>query len=74
MRGAGVGWAVGFGRIGSIISPLVGVYLLHATGAHGFFGGFGVTMLISLLSLLLIRKHMPPKRATIAAAVPATES
>ena len=74
MRGAGVGWAVGFGRIGSIISPLVGVYLLHATGPHGFFGGFGVTMLISLLSLLLIRKHMPPKNVTIAAAVPATES
>lgn len=74
MRGAGVGWAVGFGRIGSIVSPLVGVYLLHATGAHGFFGGFGVTMLISLLSLLLIRKHLPPKNATIAAAVTATES
>lgn len=74
MRGAGVGWAVGVGRIGSIVSPLVGVYLLHAAGAHGFFAGFGVTMLISLLSLLLIRKHMPAKKVTIAAAVPATES
>ena len=74
MRGSGVGWAVGFGRIGSIVSPTVGVYLLHAVGPHGFFGGFGVTMLISLLSLTLIRKHMPPKRATIAAAVVATES
>jgi AAHS family 4-hydroxybenzoate transporter-like MFS transporter len=74
MRGAGVGWAVGVGRIGSIVSPLVGVYLLHAAGAHGFFAGFGVTMLLSLLSLSLIRKHMPPKNATIAAAVPATES
>jgi AAHS family 4-hydroxybenzoate transporter-like MFS transporter len=74
MRGAGVGWAVGVGRIGSIVSPLVGIYLLHAAGAHGFFAGFGVTMLISLLSLLLIRKHMPSKKATIAAAVPALES
>jgi AAHS family 4-hydroxybenzoate transporter-like MFS transporter len=74
MRGAGVGWAVGIGRIGSIVSPLVGVYLLHATGPHGFFAGFGVTMFISLLSLAMIRKHMPPKRATIAAAVPAIES
>jgi len=74
MRGSGVGWAVGFGRIGSIVSPMVGVYLLHAVGAHGFFAGFGVTMFISLLSLMLIRKHMPPKRATIAAAVVATES
>ncbi|MGZ3280736.1 MAG: MFS transporter [Caulobacteraceae bacterium] len=74
MRGAGVGWAVGFGRIGSIISPLVGIYLLHATGPHGFFAGFGVTMFISLLCLSLIRKHMPPKKATIAAAIPALES
>jgi AAHS family 4-hydroxybenzoate transporter-like MFS transporter len=74
MRGAGVGWAVGFGRIGSIVSPLVGVYLLHAAGPHGFFAGFGVTMFLSLLCLAMIRKHMPPKGATIAAAVPATES
>lgn len=73
MRGAGVGWAVGFGRIGSIISPLVGSYLIDAFGPHAFFGGFGVTMCISLLSLMLIRKHMPSKRATIAAAVPAME-
>jgi AAHS family 4-hydroxybenzoate transporter-like MFS transporter len=74
MRGAGVGWAVGFGRIGSIVSPLVGSYLLNAFGPHGFLGGFGVTMCLSLLSLLLIRKHMPPKNVTIAAAIPATES
>jgi len=74
MRGAGVGWAVGFGRLGSIISPLVGSYLIDAFGPHAFFGGFGVTMCLSLLSLMLIRKHMPPKNATIAAAVPATES
>jgi AAHS family 4-hydroxybenzoate transporter-like MFS transporter len=74
MRGAGVGWAVGFGRIGSIISPLVGSYLIDVFGPHAFFGGFGVTMCLSLLSLMLIRKHMPPKGATIAAAVVATES
>ena len=74
MRGAGVGWAVGVGRIGSIISPLVGTYLLNALGPHGFFAGFGVTMFLSLCSLLLIRKHMVPKKATIAAAVAATES
>jgi AAHS family 4-hydroxybenzoate transporter-like MFS transporter len=74
MRGAGVGWAVGFGRIGSIISPLVGSYLLDLAGPHAFFGGFGVTMCLSLLSLMLIRNHMPPKNATIAAATPALES
>jgi AAHS family 4-hydroxybenzoate transporter-like MFS transporter len=59
MRGAGIGWAVGIGRIGSIISPLMGVYLLHFAGPHGFFLGFGVTMFLSLLCLLMIRKHIP---------------
>jgi AAHS family 4-hydroxybenzoate transporter-like MFS transporter len=74
MRGAGVGWAVGIGRIGSIISPLVGIYLLHALGPHGFFAGFGVTMFLSLVSLSLIRKHLPAKKPTIAAAETALES
>ena len=44
IRGAGIGWAVGFGRLGSIISPLVGIYLLRAAGPRGFFLGFGATM------------------------------
>lgn len=74
MRSAGVGWAVGFGRIGSIISPQVGSLLIDRFGPHAFLGGFGITMCLSLLSLLLIRKHMPAKKATIAAAIPAMES
>jgi AAHS family 4-hydroxybenzoate transporter-like MFS transporter len=73
IRGAGIGWAVGIGRLGSIVSPLVGIYLLHAAGPHGFFIGFGVTMAISLVSILLIRKHMP-KRIKVVAAVPAMEA
>jgi len=73
IRGAGIGWAVGFGRLGSIISPLVGTYLLRAAGAHGFFLGFGATMTLSLLSIVLIRRHMP-KRISIVAAVPAMEA
>jgi AAHS family 4-hydroxybenzoate transporter-like MFS transporter len=73
IRGAGIGWAVGVGRLGSIVSPLVGVYLLHAAGAHGFFLGFGVTMAVSLVCILLIRKHMP-KRIKVVAAVAALEA
>ena len=73
MRGAGVGWAVGIGRIGSIISPLVGIYLLRALGPHGFFAGFGATMFMSLLFILLIRRHMPPRKS-IVLAEPALES
>ncbi len=73
MRGAGIGWAVGIGRLGSIVSPLFGIYLLDAAGPHGFFIGFAVTMALSLVSILLIRRHMP-KRITAVAAVKAMEA
>ena len=59
IRGAGIGWAVGFGRLGTIVSPLFGIYLLDAAGPHAFFVGFAVTMTLSLLSILMIRRHMP---------------
>jgi AAHS family 4-hydroxybenzoate transporter-like MFS transporter len=73
MRSAGIGWAVGVGRLGSIISPLVGIYLLDAAGPHGFFVGFAVTMACTLASILLIRRHMP-KRIKVVDAVAALES
>jgi AAHS family 4-hydroxybenzoate transporter-like MFS transporter len=73
IRGAGIGWAVGVGRLGAIVSPLVGIYLLHAAGPHGFFIGFGVTMTLSLLSILLIRRHLP-RRVKIVDAIPAMKA
>ncbi len=73
MRGAGVGWAVGIGRIGTIICPFVGDQLIKAWGPNGFFAGFGVTMCLSLISILLIRKHMP-KRVRVVDAVAALEA
>ena len=73
IRGAGIGWAVGIGRLGSIVSPLIGNQLIKITGPHGFFVGFGVTMTLSLLSILLIRRHMP-KRIRVVDAVPALET
>jgi len=67
LRGAGVGWAVGIGRLGSIICPYVGDYFIKSFGPNGFLGGFGVTMAMSLLCILLIRKHMPGKIKLVAA-------
>lgn len=66
MRGAGIGWAVGIGRIGSIVSPVVGNALLEAFGPHGFFLGFGAAMFVSLACLALITHHMPAKRSFVA--------
>ncbi len=58
-----------------MISPILGVFLLHAVGPHGFFLGFGgVTMLLSLGSLMLIRRHVPGRalRLRLLQAVEAT--
>jgi MFS transporter, AAHS family, 4-hydroxybenzoate transporter len=59
LRGTGVGWAVGLGRLGAIISPLVGAALLKDLGPKGFFFGIAATMVLSFLSLALIRRHVP---------------
>jgi AAHS family 4-hydroxybenzoate transporter-like MFS transporter len=62
LRGAGIGWASGIGRLGAIISPLVGNQLLAVAGPHGYFAGFAVTMGLSLISILLIRRHIQQRR------------
>ena len=59
LRGSGVGWAVGLGRLGAIISPLVGAALLADLGSRGFFFGIGLTMALSFASLVVIRRHVP---------------
>jgi putative MFS transporter len=53
LRGAGAGWAAGFGRIASIIAPLI-VPLLIIYGTATLFVLFGVSFLIAcVLSLAL---------------------
>jgi AAHS family 4-hydroxybenzoate transporter-like MFS transporter len=63
LRGSGVGWAVGLGRLGAIISPLVGAALLADLGSRGFFFGIAATMALSFVSLALIRRHVPKTAA-----------
>ena len=46
IRATGIGWALGWGRVGSIIGPVAGGYLLHTTLPMGyFFAGFGALLL-----------------------------
>ncbi|MDR0779237.1 MAG: MFS transporter [Pseudomonadales bacterium] len=61
LRGAGIGWASGIGRLGAIISPLVGNQLLALAGPHGYFAGFALTMSLSLASILWLRNHIRGK-------------
>ena len=58
IRSTGVGWAIGVGRMGSVIGPLV-VSLLVALGfaARGNFVVFGCVTLVTGLAIFLIRRH-----------------
>ena len=59
VRAAGVGWAVGVGRLGAIVSPLIGAALLARLGFSGFFLGIALTMALSFVSITLVTRHVP---------------
>lgn len=60
LRATGIGWAVGFGRLGSVISPFLATAALNAGGWSSFFVSLAVWLLITFFSLGMIRRHSPP--------------
>lgn len=58
-RSSGVGWALGVGRLGGILSSFGGALLLARGGSQGFFGGIALVLVFSCASLLAIRNHLP---------------
>lgn len=55
-RGTGIGWAMGIGRIGAVVGPMLGGALLAAHASLGLiFGVFAVPMLLAGLCVVLIR-------------------
>ncbi len=59
LRSTGIGWAVGIGRIGSVISPFIATAALAAGGYRLFFVAMAIGMGCVLLSLWAIRRHVP---------------
>ena len=61
-RATGVGWALGIGRIGSIVGPLVGGLLLSLHwSAEGLFGAAAVPALFAALAALALSR-LPVRR------------
>lgn len=56
LRGTGSGWAVGFGRVGGILAPLVVPWLLGSwSGAQGIvFTHFAAVIVIGVLAVVLL--------------------
>lgn len=59
LRSTGIGWAVGIGRIGSVISPFVATGGLALGGYRVFFIFMAGAMTCVFLSLWAIRHHVP---------------
>ena len=59
IRGTGVGTAVAVGRIGNVLAVYVGNYAINTAQARGYWVSVAVLMGLVLLSLAVIRRHIP---------------
>ena len=60
VRDTGIGWAAAFGRVGSVIGPLLGgVLILLELGMPAYFGFFGSLLLIGGIAILMMRLKSP---------------
>jgi AAHS family 4-hydroxybenzoate transporter-like MFS transporter len=57
-RTSGIGLALSAGRLGGILSSFAGGMLLAQAGAAGFFGGIGAALLFTLVTVMLMRRHI----------------
>ena len=60
-RSTGVGWALGVGRVGSILGPILGGILLGLGWAMpDYFGLFGLVLLVVVFFMLMLKRHQSP--------------
>jgi len=66
VRTTGLGWAVGIGRIGSVLGPLIGgALILIGLGIPVYFGFFGALLVLGSVAVLCMRRK--PKDPRLAA-------
>lgn len=59
IRGTGVGGALGFGRVGAVLSSFIVPFALQWNGSAGYFSLIAVALLCSLLALAVLKRHVP---------------
>jgi AAHS family 4-hydroxybenzoate transporter-like MFS transporter len=69
-RAAGVGWAQGMGRLGGVLSAFLGAVLMARAGVSGFFVAITAVLGMTVLGVLLLRRHISPEVAEDAAPAP----
>jgi MFS transporter, AAHS family, 4-hydroxybenzoate transporter len=58
IRGTGVGTTVAFGRIGGVLSPIVGAPVLDR-GTQPYFFAIAGTMTVTFMALAAVKRHVP---------------
>jgi AAHS family 4-hydroxybenzoate transporter-like MFS transporter len=54
-----VGTAVAVGRIGNVLAVYVGNYAINVGQARGYFLSLAILMALVLVSLAVVRRHIP---------------
>jgi MFS transporter, AAHS family, 4-hydroxybenzoate transporter len=58
IRGTGVGTTVAFGRIGGVLSPIIGAPILDR-GTQPYFFAIAGTMTVTFMALASVKRHVP---------------
>ena len=61
IRAGGVGAAVAFGRSGAIVTGYAGPWALEYRGSESFFWLMAAALVVTSISLALVRHHVPPR-------------
>jgi MFS transporter, AAHS family, 4-hydroxybenzoate transporter len=69
IRAGGVGTAVAFGRSGAILTGYAGPWALEFRGSESFFWLMSAALVVTCISLALVRRHVPA-RTQLAAPTP----
>jgi MFS transporter, AAHS family, 4-hydroxybenzoate transporter len=63
LRATGVGWALGTARLGGVLSAFAGsVVQTLGSGLKPFFTGIALVILATFAGLVMLRRHLPPRR------------
>lgn len=60
LRATGTGWAIGMGRVGSIIGSAAGGWFLQTGGITGYYVAIAIPLLVAALAVGLIRIRKEP--------------
>lgn len=61
LRATGIGWAVGIGRLGSVVSPFVANAAIGLGGWSAFFVALAIGLGLTLMFLGMVRRHVPAR-------------